>query len=77
MRLTRLITASFGVALAYGVALLVACIGAGYACGEWLGKTGAAAANVDRTSWADWGGIYGGLIGLGVAGGILVRRAIG
>jgi hypothetical protein len=69
--------ASIVVNAAWAVVLVAACITSGYGCGTWLGETWAGIRDYDRTWWADWCGIYGGLIGVGLAGGILYARFVG
>jgi hypothetical protein len=73
------VIASLASGVVYAVILLAACIASGYGCGTWLGKTLAAAIsrNPDsRASWGDWCGIYGGLIGIGIAGGVFIARFV-
>lgn len=62
---------------AYAVVILAACITSGSGCGGWLGEALATAFGADEETWAKWCRIYGGLIGFGLAGGILVARFVG
>ena len=48
--------------------------GGGYAFGTWLGKLAAAMLRRDRTIWGDWGGIAGGLFGLGLFFGYVLGK---
>jgi hypothetical protein len=47
-----------------------------YAFGTWLGKTAAGLSGRDITVHGDWGGIIGGLVGLGLFFGELVGRIV-
>jgi hypothetical protein len=59
--------------LAYVLAFF-AFVGGGYGTGSWCGKLIAGAAGFDRAVWSDYGGIVGGLIGLGLFFGFFLGK---
>jgi hypothetical protein len=48
--------------------------GGAYAVGTWIGRTLAVFLGRDRTSWGDWGGIGGGLVGFGLFFGYFIGK---
>ena len=53
------------------LSLAVAFVTGGYGLGTWLGKTLATLLDRDRAHWSDVGGVYGGIVGLGLYLGVV------
>jgi hypothetical protein len=51
--------------------LFVVCVTSGYGLGTYFGKLFAWLLGRDRDTWSDMGGIFGGIVGLGVYLGFL------
>jgi hypothetical protein len=49
-------------------------VGGGYGTGSWFGKLIAGAAGFNRAVWSDYGGIVGGLIGMGLFFGFFLGK---